>query len=337
VPHIHPYAAELAKSISERPGHRVSIKFRTMLAGFGFHRRTEATISAVYQHLNACGLTSDCSVSTPQSLDDRITLMAIEPVPMKQANPEKKKPLREKSELDPIPNAVAATVEVFTESGNGSGFIVHPDGLIVTARHVVDEDGVSARVVEVRLFADQPNEQTVKAVVFRSHRQLDFALLWLAADGSFPIMPIGDPQLLRAAQTVFAIGNPAGMPHTVSKGIVSNPNAHFKHVPCIQTDTAIDHGNSGGPLVTESGEVVGITLWGMGQFDAAKFVVPIDYVTSDIQQAIEHGRNKCIRATYCQACGYTEYDSPTWFCRNCGVQLVRENQEGGKTEKEQKR
>jgi serine protease Do len=204
----------------------------------------------------------------------------------------------------------------------------------VTGRHVVEEDGVALRVVKIRLFPDEANKQEMDAVVFCSHRQLDFALLWLLAEGPFPFLPMGDPQTLRRAQTVYAIGCPAGMPSVVSRGIVSNPKARYRLIDCVQTDAAIDHGNSGGPLVTENGEVVAINLWGIGSFDAAKFAVPIDYLTDDIEMALQNGRNECLNATCCPLCGYTHYDRSTWYCRNCGVQFAVDNQETDNSRKE---
>jgi serine protease Do len=278
-------------------------------------------------------LTADFSIEKPDSLDERVTVAFAEPVPTSPV----KQPTKFKSpteSLDPVSRAVAATVEVFTESGTGSGFIIHPNGLVVTGRHIVEENGVALRVVKVRVFPEKANEQIVNGVVFCSHRHLDFALVWLLAEGPFPALPMGDPQELRHAQTVLAIGCPAGMSNVVSRGIVSNPDAHFRRVECIQTDTAIDHGNSGGPLVTEKGEVVGINLWGIGSFDAAKFAVPIDYLTDDIEKALQSGQNKCLKATCCPLCGYAHYDGSTWYCHNCGAQFVMDNQEPDGSPKE---
>jgi S1-C subfamily serine protease len=320
---VHPYAFRLAETLQQRSSQRMSLKFRTLLTGFGYYRRTEAIISEVKGQLQASGIGSDFAVDVPRSLDDRVTITLLEVTAPSQEKPASAPtPSGQGDALDSMARAADATVEVYTESGIGAGFIVHPDGLVVTARHVVEEDGLSLRQVKVRLFPEKPTEKVLDGVVFRSHRQLDFALLWLLAAGPFPIMPIGNPQTLRATQTVYAIGSPAGMPNTFSKGIVSNPTAHYREVQCVQTDAAIDHGNSGGPLVTEAGQVVGINLWGIGTYDAVKFVVPIDYLTEDIELAIEHGRDKCLKATYCAACGWTEYGKPTWYCRNCGIRVT---------------
>ncbi|MBF0093770.1 MAG: trypsin-like peptidase domain-containing protein [Alphaproteobacteria bacterium] len=217
--------------------------------------------------------------------------------------------------LDRIGAAVSGVVQVVTPDGTGSGFLIHPDGLVVTARHVVGNE----RGAAVRLFPQRPEERKIGAMVFRSHSHLDYALMWLLADGPFPFLRIGAPMKLRHAQTVYAIGSPAGLVNTVSRGIVSNPQGQFKGVTCVQTDAAIDHGNSGGPLITEEGEAVAVTLWGYGQFDAAKFCVPLDYLTTDIVTAAGYGRERCLAASYCVTCGFTEYDEPTWFCRNCGA------------------
>jgi S1-C subfamily serine protease len=333
---VHPYAARLAETLQQRSSQRMSIKLRTLLTGFGYHRRTEAIISEVKGQLQASGIGSDFAVDVPRSLDERVTITLLEVTAPSEAKQAKAPaPSKEMDALDSMSRAADATVEVYTESGIGAGFIVHPDGLIVTARHAVEEDGLSVRRVKVRLFPEKPNEKVLDGVVFRSHRQLDFALLWLLADGPFPIMPIGDSQTLRATQTVYAIGSPAGMPNTFSKGIVSNPTAHYREVQCVQTDAAIDHGNSGGPLVTEAGQVVGINLWGIGTYDAVKFVVPIDYLTEDIELAIGHGRDKCLKAAHCPACGYTEYGRPTWYCRNCGIQEVATDQPANKASKKE--
>jgi serine protease Do len=223
---------------------------------------------------------------------------------------------------DLIGRSVAATVEVYTPTGSGSGFIVHESGLVVTAQHVIEGQGrQSYRSVKVRLFPEQPCEQIVDGIVFRSHRALDIALIWLLVEGRLPTVAIGNPQKLHHAQTVYAIGAPAGMSSTVSKGIVSNPNCRYRKIQCIQTDAAIDHGNSGGPLITEAGEAVGVTVWGYGNYDAAKFAVPIDYFTKEIAIALQHGRDTCLNAVYCPCCGFTDYSLSTWYCRNCGIEF----------------
>lgn len=331
---VHPYAAGLAETLMRRSNRRTTLKFRTLLGGFGYYRRTEAIIADVKRQLQATGVGADFTVDVPKSLDDRVTITLVEVAPVatetKQEKTAKQAPAAAPAPApdaqgtpDAIERALSATVDVLTEGGSGTGFIVHQDGLVVTARHVVeDEDGMGLRKVKVRLYPEKPNEKTVPAVVFRSHRQIDFALLWLLTDGPFPVLPIGDPQTLRPTQPVFAIGSPAGMPNIVSRGIVGNPTAHYRSVECIQTDAAIDHGNSGGPLVTDDGKAVGIAAWGLGDFDALKFAVPIDYLTDEIALAIKNGRDACLAAAYCPSCGYTEYGEATWYCRNCGYQTA---------------
>ena len=124
---------------------------------------------------------------------------------------------------------------------------------------------------------------------------------------------------------MFAIGCPAGLPTTVSKGIIANPCVNYNSVECIQSDAAIDHGNSGGPLITEHGDVVGINLWGIGNYDAAKFSLPIDYILDDIRMAFSFGKKRSLRVLFCPSCGYTDYSTMTnWYCKNCGYQFRSE-------------
>jgi S1-C subfamily serine protease len=212
--------------------------------------------------------------------------------------------------------ALKATVEIGNPEFVGTGFIIHPDGLAVTARHVVDEQGRSAREVKVRL--SDGTEQA--ATVFRSDPILDFALLWLSKPGAYPVIPIGNPQQLRHAEPLIAIGHPHSYRNTVSAGIVSNPCAVQNKVTYIQTDAAIDPGNSGGPLLDGRGWAVGINVFKDRRAEGAKFALPIDYLAADIEEAASRGRNACVSATYCDVCGRTGFEEPTWFCRNCGVQ-----------------
>ncbi len=326
MPEIHPYARELAQKVGSNNKRRVFIKARTLLKGFGYYRRTETIVNEINQQLETMNLACDFSLAYPKDLDERIGIHLSVALPPPQAAQPPPGILQIQSHrqtrLDRISSAVCATVEIFTESGSGSGFIVHPGGLVVTARHVVeDEDGRSLRSVKVIVYPQLKNEQTLEGTVFRSHRRLDFALLWLDGAGSYPTMPIGSPQKVQHTQTVYAIGAPAGLPNTVSRGIISNPLSRFNMLECLQTDAAIDRGNSGGPLVTEDGEVIGINLWGLGNYDAAKFSIPVDYLKADLETAIKAGREACLSAVYCQNCGFADFEQAGWFCRNCGIQF----------------
>ncbi len=327
MPEIHPFARELAQKVGSNSKRQVFIKARTLLKGFGYYRRTETIVNEINQQLEIMNLACDFNLDYPKNLDDRVGIRLSVVLPPPTAAVEtltgaaQVHPVRQ-TRLDRMSSAVCATVEIFTDTGSGSGFIVHPGGLVFTARHVVDDEGhKSLRSVKVTLYPQLKNEQTLEGTVFRSHRRLDFALLWLEGPGPYPTLPLGHPRKVQHTQTVYAIGAPAGLPNTVSRGIISNPLSHFNMLECLQTDAAIDRGNSGGPLVTEEGEAIGINLWGLGNFDAAKFSLPVDYLKTDLETAINAGREKCLAAQYCLNCGFTDFFEATWFCHNCGIQF----------------
>lgn len=224
------------------------------------------------------------------------------------------RPIRSLSEIAEA--AIAASVVVEAEDGIGSGFFVHPAGLLVTARHVLDDRGKSQRTVNVR-FRD---DREATAIVFRSHPRLDYALAWAELDGSVPVLALGNPRRLRHADTLLAVGHPSALRFTVSRGVVSNPASTIHGIDYIQTDTAIDPGNSGGPLVNGHGRVVGVNVWGYMGLGAGRFALPIDYVVDDIRRAIVAGQQACVNACYCRLCGFTHFQGDPWFCENCGTQ-----------------
>ncbi len=146
-----------------------------------------------------------------------------------------------------------STRDAKVETSLGTGFIVDPKGLIVTNRHVI----AGATLITVTL----QDGRTYTARVVAAANILDIALLRIDPEVNLPAVTLGDSAALRVGQRVIAIGNPLGLGGTVTEGIVSALNRNLGSTPAddfIQTDAAINHGNSGGPLFNEQGQVIGI-------------------------------------------------------------------------------
>jgi serine protease Do len=162
--------------------------------------------------------------------------------------------------------------------GTGSGVVVHKDGFVVTAAHVVED----AEVIEVQW----KDGFTAMAQVVTMSRTEDIALI--KTDGvpkGLAVATLGDSDALVPGRRVFAVGAPMGLEHTLTAGVVSalrsNPEKGFGPRKLVQTDVAINQGNSGGPLFTEAGEVVGIAsfiLSTTGGSMGLGFVVPSNTV-----------------------------------------------------------
>ena len=175
----------------------------------------------------------------------------------------------------------------FQTQSLGSGFIISNDGYILTNAHVVD----SAEDVTVRLT----DKREFKAKVIGADRRTDVALIKIDAVG-LPTVRFGDPDKLKVGEWVVAIGSPFGFDNTVTAGIVSAkgrslPQENF--VPFIQTDVAVNPGNSGGPLFNMRGEVVGINSQiysRTGGFMGLSFAIPIDVANGIAQQLRTTGK-----------------------------------------------
>jgi serine protease Do len=170
--------------------------------------------------------------------------------------------------------------------GQGSGFIISADGTILTNAHVVEgADEVSV------LLADK---RELKAKVLGVDQATDVAVLKVDAS-NLPTLKIGDANSLKVGEWVIAIGSPFGFDHTVSAGVVSAktrslPNGGY--VPFIQTDVALNPGNSGGPLLNLRGEVVGVNSQiysRSGGYMGLSFAIPIDLAMNVQSQLVEHG------------------------------------------------
>ena len=175
--------------------------------------------------------------------------------------------------------------------GLGSGFIVSADGFIVTNAHVVE----NAEEITVRLTDKREFNAKVIGVDTRS----DVAVIKVDATG-LPVMKIGDTKKLRVGEWVIAIGSPFGFANTVTAGIVSatsrenlSGDANLDPVPFIQTDVAVNPGNSGGPLLNMRGEVIGINsqiFSRTGSFAGISFAIPIDYAFNVAEQIMKTGK-----------------------------------------------
>ena len=181
----------------------------------------------------------------------------------------------------PLPPGGSAPRE-FENKSLGSGFIISPEGHILTNAHVVDgADEVTVRLTDKREF---------KARIIGADKRTDVALLKIDA-ANLPVARLGDPQKLRAGEWVVAIGSPFGFENSVTAGIVSAKGRSLpqeNYVPFIQTDVAINPGNSGGPLFNMNGEVVGINSQiysRSGGYMGVSFAIPID-VAMEIQSQL---------------------------------------------------
>lgn len=171
----------------------------------------------------------------------------------------------------------------------GSGFIISPDGYVLTNHHVVD----GANEVKVKLS----DGREFTAEVVGSDEQSDVALLKIPATG-LPTLRIGDSAALKPGQWAIAIGSPFGLDHSVTAGIISavgrsNRYAQQQYVPFIQTDVAINQGNSGGPLLNVRGEVIGINsqiFSASGGYMGVSFAIPIDLAMGAVKQLKETGK-----------------------------------------------
>lgn len=168
--------------------------------------------------------------------------------------------------------------------GLGSGFVISQDGLILTNAHVVAD----ARSVTVRL-ADGKREFPGK--VLGVDMPSDVALVKIEASG-LPVAKLGNSRSIRPGQWVVAIGSPFGFTNTITAGIVSATNRELPDesiLPFIQTDVAVNPGNSGGPLINMAGEVVGINSMiysGTGGYMGVSFAIPIE-VAMDVAKQLQ--------------------------------------------------
>jgi len=173
----------------------------------------------------------------------------------------------------------------------GSGFVFSADGYIVTNNHVIE----GADSIKVNLQAGKNGDRSYDAEVIGTDKETDLALLKIKAERPLPYLVFGNSDTLKVGQWVMAIGNPFGLDHTVTAGIVSAKGRTIGAGPYdnfVQTDASINPGNSGGPLLNLDGQVIGINTAIVASGQGIGFAIPSRLASQVIEQIKAHGSVK---------------------------------------------
>ena len=174
-----------------------------------------------------------------------------------------------------------SVIKVSTPGGLGSGVLINEEGFAITNAHVIQGE----TDLEVTAWLPQPDNslqrttiEEVEIIAINNH--LDLALLHIThpEDIPFDFSYLEKTESIAVGQPVFAIGNPLGLERSMSQGVISTKQRSFDGLTYIQTDAAVNPGNSGGPLFNIKGEVVGITNMGITAAESLNFAIPTRYV-----------------------------------------------------------
>lgn len=208
------------------------------------------------------------------------------------------------SSIQSIQNAI---VKIGTASGSGSGFYLKEHGIFVTNYHVIRGN----RMVSIE---NQDKDRYVAQVVFVDPI-VDLAFLKPLESVEIPDITLQYAIPVKSQDKVAVLGFPYGMPFTVTEGIVSSPQQLVDGRNYIQTDAAVNPGNSGGPMVNANGEVVGVTSCKFQNADNVGFAIPVSELVNDLNV---FSKNKDILyAVKCPSCSHLIFEKSD-FCPHCG-------------------
>jgi serine protease Do len=185
-----------------------------------------------------------------------------------------------------IENAIKSVVTIRTDISQGSGFIINEEGYIVTNYHIIEE----ARAAGIYTYEEEV--YAVKSI--GDNILMDISLLKI--DGNFENLELGDSDKVNIGEKVIAVGNPLGLQFSVSEGIVSGIHRPgINEIKAyIQTDAALNPGNSGGPLINKKGKVIGINNFKIGGSENLGFALESNYIKKIVNEIAEEKLNRTL-------------------------------------------
>ena len=229
-----------------------------------------------------------------------------------------------KSLPDVVEEIMKSVVQILTPAGQGAGFFVRDDGMIITNKHVVGTSTfVKLKTVDGREYDGQ---------VFRGDTARDHAFLYTNAPMG-KVLALGDSDSVRIAETVVAIGHPYGYSFTVSEGIVSAIERHevipgLNAVGFLQLDAGINPGNSGGPLIRKTGEVIGMITMTLLHAKGVSFAIPAKILNDSLKIMTPLTREDALARRYCGICGMLN-GRESRYCEKCGAALKKAERPAG--------
>lgn len=198
--------------------------------------------------------------------------------------------------------------QVFTGSGTGSGFLIDPQHLVTNCHVVSPYRSVG---VEMR------DKLRALGQVRRIHPKRDLAIVELSEPIDLTVLPMETTEPLRTKQTVHILGFPAGLPLSLTEGVVSHPKQAFEGQDYLQTDAAINPGNSGGPILNDLWKIVGVTTCKLRSAESVGFGIP----AADVERFVRDFRNQNAPfGVECPSCDALIAKN-TRYCNECGADL----------------
>ena len=201
-------------------------------------------------------------------------------------------------------------VKINTSKGSGSGFYLRNNDIIVTNHNVVA--GQRAVALETR------DMEKLKAIVLQVNPLLDLAFLKPVHSLSVPMLSFLTLNHVENRDKVLVLGYPLGLPFTVTEGIISSNRQLLDGKYYIQTDAAVNPGNSGGPMITPDGQVIGITTCKFAKAENMGFALPADHIISELEYFIQNPVSQF--SVKCPSCDFLLLQKAD-YCENCGVKL----------------
>ncbi|MCB0838937.1 MAG: trypsin-like peptidase domain-containing protein [Bacteroidetes bacterium] len=203
-----------------------------------------------------------------------------------------------------------AVFKINTSAGSGTGFYLKDKGIVVTNYHVIEGNHWVS-------IENQTKDRFLAHVIFVNPAD-DLAFLKPDRDLDAPILDIVNGANLASGHKVYVLGYPFGLPYTITEGIVSNVRQLMDGQYYIQTDAAVNPGNSGGPVVNQDGAVVGVTTAKFTNADNVGFAIPLETLSTELSALDENPHHRF--SLRCNSCRTILFEK-TEYCPNCGTNI----------------